>query len=165
MANAERDDLVALLSRDVVAMCAPQEMPLFGPLSKAYFANPEKISKGGVGKDEALGFGVAESVAFLTPIALSVISTVLKYLADHVLQTIKEESSGLASDAVRRLFKKFRTDIGDKTPAKGLTSEQIAAVRQVALEKAHQLQLPDMQANLLADAVAGSLVWVADQKG
>jgi hypothetical protein len=165
MANAETDDLIAALSRDAVASCAPQEMALFDPLSKAYFANPARIAKGGVGKDEALGFGVAESVVFMTPIALSVMSTVLKYLADHVLQTIKEESSGLASDAVRKLFKRFRTGTDHDTPAKGLTSEQIAAVRRVAFEKAHQLELPDMQANLLADAVAGSLVCATDEKG
>jgi len=127
MANAERDDLVAVLSRDVVAKCAPQEVPLFGPLSKAYFANPERVGKGGVGKDEALGFGVAESVAFVTPIALSVMSTVLKYVGEHVLQTVKEESSGLASDAVRKLFKRFRTGGDDKVAGKALTPEQVAS--------------------------------------
>ena len=148
-----------------VASCAPQEIPLFDPLSKAYFANPARIAKGGVGKDEALGFGVAESVAFVTPIALSVMSTVLKYLAEHVLQAIKEESSGLATDSVRKLFKRFRAGTDHDMPAKALTSAQIAAVRRVAFEKAHQLQLPDMQANLLADAVAGSLVCVPDGKG
>jgi hypothetical protein len=158
MPHSTQDQVVSALARDVVAHVAPQELPLFQPVSEEYFKDPEKAVKGQIGKDEALGFGVVEAATFVTPIVLSVLTDVLKYLGEHVLQTVKEEGSGLASDEVKHLFQKFRSgSSGAGKISKLPTPEQVAQVRRLAFEKARQLQLTTAKAALLADSIAGSL--------
>jgi hypothetical protein len=56
---------------------------------------------------------------------------------------------------VKKLFKRVRSEENDLVP---LTAAQLAQVRAVAYEKACQLKLPDGQANLLADAIKGTLL-------
>jgi hypothetical protein len=158
-----QDQLVSELARDLVGQTAPQELALFRPVSEAYFKDPDRALKGQPCKDEALGFGVAEAAIFITPIVLAVMTDVLKYLGEHVLQTVKEESSGLASDEVKHLFKKFRTENSGKdkddteNASRVLAPEQIVQVRGLAFEKARELHLATARANLLADSLAGSL--------
>jgi len=147
------DQLIADLARDAVAQIAPQELPLYRALSEAYFKDRKKAVEGYVAKDEMLGFGFPEAVAFATPVILDV----LRYIADHVLQTIEAESADAASDTVRQLFKRFRThETQEQEPH--LTSAQIVEVRRLAFEKARKLKLPEAKATLLADSIAGSLV-------
>jgi hypothetical protein len=42
------------------------------------------------GKDEVLGFGLAEAATFLTPLVLAVITEVVKFLAEEVKQSLKD---------------------------------------------------------------------------
>jgi hypothetical protein len=158
MPHSAQDQLVSELARDLVTDTAPQELPLFRPLSEAYLSDPEGTLKGQAGRDETLGFGLAEAATFLTPIVLAVITDVVKYLSAHILQTVKEESSELASEAVKSLFKKYRpTNQEERKAPRPLAPEQIARVRRLAFDKARQLEMSSAQANLLADSVAGSL--------
>ena len=56
------------------------------------------------------------------------------------------------------MFKKFRfAEKEEEKKAPLLTFEQITQVRKVALERARQLDLPEAQAELLADSLVGSL--------
>ena len=162
MAGRASNELVSELARDLVASNAPQELPLFPALSNAYFRDPQKSLENQKPKDEALGFGIAEAVTFVTPVALAVITDVLKYLAEHVSELVKKEGAALADEWMKRVFKKFHhaQDEPKQAPG-GLGPEQIAQVRRLAFEKACQLKLPVEQASLLADSVVGSLVTTA----
>jgi len=78
MPYSVQDQLVSELARNLVANTAPQELPLFRPVSEAYFKDPDGTLKGQPGKDETLGFGVGEAATFITPIVLAVMTDVLK---------------------------------------------------------------------------------------
>jgi hypothetical protein len=74
------------------------------------------------------------------------------------VKTVKDEGGGLASDAVKRLIKRFRPaeQGGQKTPPP-LSPEQMAHIRRISFERARQLNLSEDQSALLADAVVGGL--------
>ena len=64
---------------------------------------------------------------------------------------------------MKKMFGVFRREAeaqGEEVPPP-LTPEQIARVREVALEKGRQLRLPESQARLLADSLVGSLATTA----
>jgi hypothetical protein len=159
MADSLDNQLVADLARDIIAQTAPQEMPLFRANSEAYFKDPDKTLAGQKGKDEMLGFGSGEVVVLLTPIALTVVAEVVKFIVEEVKKSVKDESSSLISETVKKVFKKFRPEQkkDDKKTPPALTPEQLERVREIALQKARQLKLSEARAKLLADAVVGSL--------
>lgn len=159
MAEPLDNQLIADLARDIISQTAPQEMPLFRANSEAYFKNPDKALAGKKGKDEMLGFGAGEAVVLLTPVALAVTTEAVKFVVEEVKKSVKDESSSLIGETVKKMFKKFRPEQKKeekKTPP-SLTPEQLERVREIALQKARQLKLSEARAKLLADAVAGSL--------
>src|SRR5688572_26435243 len=107
MANSVHDQLVIDLAHDVVSRIAPEEIPLFQANSTVYFKDPNQSLSGRPGKDEVLGFVIAEAVTFLTPVALAVITEVIKFLTDEVRQSLKTESSILITETVKKLFRRF----------------------------------------------------------
>lgn len=155
--GVSQKQLVSDVARDIVTQISPQELPMFRAVNEAYFKDPEKTLKGKTGKDEMLGFGVGEAVTFLTPIALEVTSEVVMYVAEEAKKTFKGESSGIASDIVKKMFKKFRPAEDKENKIPMLTDEQLLKVRRLAFEKACQLNLPEAHANLLADSMVGGL--------
>ena len=158
MTDLVEDQFVTELAREQVAQIAPQELPLFRTTSRAYFKDPKKTLEGQAGKDEKLGFGLEAGVVFLTPVVLEVTKVVVAFLANEVLKSVQTESSGLIRDYVKRMFKKFRpAEKEEQVKAPLLTFEQVTQVRKVAFERARQLDLPEAQAQLLADSLAGSL--------
>jgi hypothetical protein len=156
------DELVAELARGAVAKTAPQELPLFRATSRAYFDDPESVLQAQRGKDEMLGFGVEVALTLLTPIALTVAKDVVQYLAGVAATTAKDESAPVVRRLVRRMFGRFAGDAAPAgTPADttaALTSGQLEEVRRLAREKALQLDVPEAQADLLADSIVGDLV-------
>jgi hypothetical protein len=158
MTPSVRDELIADLSRDLVARAAPRELPLFRAVSDAYLRDHDETLEGQAGKDEMLGFGAEAAVPFLTPVALAVTTQVVAFVTEQVRQSVAEQGSGLIDELVKRMFKKFRSAEDDAKPnPPPLTPEQLAQVRRLAIEKARQLNLADVQAGLLADSIVGSL--------
>ena len=153
-----QNQLITDVTREVIVQLAPQEVPLFRVTSEAYFKDPEKTLKGKKSKDEMLGFGIGGAVTILTPIALAVTTEVVLFVVEEVKKSIKEESSSLANDIVKKMFKRFRPAGDEVKQIPTLTSEQLAQVRRRACDKARQLNLPEAQAKLLADSLVGSLV-------
>jgi len=159
MAYSDQNQLIADLARDIVAQTAPQELPLFRTMSAAYFKNPDKVLKGQSGKDEMLGFGVAEAVVMLTPSILAIMSQVVQFVMAEVQKSVATNTADVINDLVTRMFKKFRpADEKDHQNVPALTTEQLTRVRNLAYQEAHKLALPDAQAGLLADSIVGSLV-------
>ena len=156
MVNSEYNQLVIDLSRDIVAQTAPEELPLYRAISAAYSKNPEKTLRGQTGKDEDLGFGVTETTQLLTPVVFSVMSVVVEFLADEILESYKKENPEAIKNLIKNMFKRHKPAQDKRAPS--LTSEQLVRVRQHVLEKIRQLGLSDDQARLLADSIVGSLV-------
>ena len=162
MTDLVEDQLVADVARDQVEQVAPQEAPIFPLLSEAYFQDPDKMLEA-QGKDEMLGFGLEAGAVLLTPVVMTVTREGVEFVAAEVMKSVQTQSSGLISDFVKKVFKKFRSEAeakGEQLPPP-LTREQIGRVREIALEKGRQLQLSPDQAGLLADSLAGSLATTA----
>ena len=160
MTNSEQNQLIADLARDLVVQTAPQELPLFRATSTAYFKSPDKVLKNTKGKEEMLGFGVAEAAVMMTPSILVVMTRVVQFVTAEVEKSVATESTSLISDLIKQMFKKFRSSEAKKeqhTPSP-LTPEQLAQVSKLAYKEATRLMHSDARARLLADAIVGSLV-------
>jgi hypothetical protein len=160
MLEQQSQQLIADLAREIVAQTAPQEMPLFQATCTAYFKHPKRLQKSLQSKDEPLGFGVAETVSLFTPAVLVIVTEVFTFIRTELQTAVAQESAGVIKQFVRSMFQKFRhqEEIQKSYPLPALTSEQLAQVRLRAYEKARQLKLSEAHANLLADAVVGSLI-------
>ena len=93
MATSTDKQLVTELGRDLISRIAPQEIPIFRANSEAYFKDPQKTLSTRSGKDEALGFGIGEAAAFLTPVVLAVITEIIKALTEEVRKSLATKSS------------------------------------------------------------------------
>src|SRR5262249_36640097 len=132
--------------------------PLFRATSAAYLEDPEKVLRDAP-KDELLGFGIEAAVLFLTPVALEIAKTVVTYLVGQIRSAFEKESSEAIATRVHSLFHPSETEgAAAAEPPPHLTQEQLDRVHALALEKARALELPQAQADLLADAMVGSLV-------
>ena len=144
------------VARGLVATAAPQELPLFRATSQAYLADPRSVLEH-ERPDDMLGFGPAAAAAFVTPVALEVAKTVVGFLFTQVSQAFQGEASEAIAARVRDLFRPHDgSDRGAADPP-ALTRDQLARVREMALQKARELSLPDGEAMLLADSVVGGL--------
>lgn len=162
MNEAGARDVVTELGRELVASVAPQELPLFRAISEDYFKRPEKVLGDQKGKDELLGFGYGEAIAYATPVVLAVTASVVKFLSEEVKKSLREEGASVVKETVKRLFRKFRP-AGSAEPAGSahasiiVTPAQAGEVRRLALERARQLRLPEADAARLADLLVQSL--------
>jgi hypothetical protein len=147
------NDVVAELARRSIADTAPQELPLFRIVSQAYFDDPKQVLEPASGKDDMLGFGPAGLVMLVTPAALEAAKSIISYLFSQLKGSAEHETSDAIAARVHQLF--HRDEKPEAPPL--LTREQLAHVRELALEKGRQLNLPEAQADLLADSMVGSL--------
>jgi hypothetical protein len=159
MTSAENNQLIADAAREVIAQTEPGELPLFQAISTQYFKRADKILKKQSGKEDLLGFGIAEAMSVVTPAVLVVTTWLVIFLAEEAAKSIAEKSVSLITKQVKKRFKKFsKEDTKDESALPPLTHEQIAYVRQQAYEKFLQLNLSETRANRLADAVVASLI-------
>ena len=157
VAAATPDDLVAALARATVERAAPEELPLFGPISEAYLADPSALD-GGKKRDEMLGFGVDAAMLLVTPVALQVARDVLGFLHEQLRERAREHGEGAIDRIIARLVgKKDESAAAAAEPVPELTDAQLEQVRELAVKKARALKLSDERAALLADSLVGSL--------
>jgi hypothetical protein len=145
-----------------VERAAPEELPLFGPISDAYRADPKALDSGKQ-RDAMLGFGVDAAVVLVTPVALQVARDVLGFLHEQLRKRAREHGEGAIDRILERIVgKKDEEPSAAAAPAAAepvpeLTDEQLGQVRALAFEKARSLKLSEERAELLADSLVGSL--------
>ncbi len=127
--------LIASLTEFALERAAPEELVVFDETAQEFFADPQAALTA-ANKDSAVGFGL--ELAMLTPVALAVGSAVVQALSDWAVA------------GILRRFGRKRSDIV-------LTPDQARHVRQVALDRARSLGVPDNQAALLADSFVGAI--------
>jgi hypothetical protein len=150
---------VEALAHVVVQETAPDELALFGVAATAYFDNPQravKAAKANAG-DDVLGIGVelADAVPMISTAALWVAHQVVNWLGSEVQASLEETSGGVIRSWVRRVLRRLGmgTDDEERTDgAEPLTPDQLARVREVALQRAQEV-LPEKEARAVADAV------------
>jgi hypothetical protein len=151
--------LVTELAALVLIQTAPEELAVLDDIAQEYFADPQ-ATLDTRRRDEPLGFGL--DVALLGPYVLAVATPVVTYLGSLVAQGTQDAAKPLVADLVRRLFRRRSTSgppgAAGATPELALTPEQGRWIRDTTHERARALGVPDAQADVLADAVVGSLI-------
>ena len=151
--------VVADAAREIVARAAPEEIPLFRATSEAYFADPDKALAENKPKDEMLGFGVETAALLLTPVIIDVVRRVATALLNSAGDAVEKEGSEAVGGFVHKLFHRGKgegaAEAQDDVP--DLSPEQLQEVREIAYDRALELDVPEDRAGLLADAVVGSL--------
>jgi hypothetical protein len=144
MTEGVDQELVADLARDLVGAIAPEELPLFGPMSKAWFADPARVqNKQG---DDVLAFGVAETAALLSPVLLAAATQALNYAGKELGRNVTRASLAWLREQLRHLFQ-------GENSAVSLNAQQIAKLRSITLETARRYRIPKEKAKQIADAV------------
>jgi hypothetical protein len=154
--GVEDRELIVAVSRALVASIAPEESALFRPLSTAHFEHPERRAR--AQKDDMLGFGSGEVVAAVTPVVLTVVGQTLVYLRAELAKTVAHDAAAVLDAKVKALFHSSRPGDQPAGALLALSREQLAGVRGRAIQEAIVLGLSEERANLLADALVGSLV-------
>ena len=148
--------LVTDVAREVVSEIAPQEMPIFAAVSRAYFADPDDALKHFRSKDHVLGFGMEALAVLLTPVILQILSEVFEFLTTVAKKGVEDGVKKEVSELVAAMFKKFHSS--KPTIPSILTKDQIGLVHGNVLLAAKKLRVPADKAESLANAVTAQLV-------
>jgi len=147
------------LARMVIEQLAPQELPLFRTTSEAFFQNPDAAMRSQAGKDELLGFGMAEAVTYLSPVTLIVAQQVVEFAMEPAKDSIQQGIGGL----IARIFVKVglvrKPDVAGTIQP--LTPSQLARARELAIETLHRYNFPKDKSDLVADTLIGKLALAA----
>jgi hypothetical protein len=129
--DADQQQLVYELAKQVVTQLSPKELPLLRATSQAYFKNPDAVQVSG--KDQMLGFGVNNVHMSISPLALAV-----------------------SAEVVKAMPARTRSEFAPATfPT--LSPEQMMHAREIAFRKASQYRLSEANAHKLAEAVVAGL--------
>ncbi|HZM76610.1 MAG TPA: hypothetical protein VFC19_12835 [Candidatus Limnocylindrales bacterium] len=147
--------LIAELTELALSTAAPDELVVFEETAEEYFADPQAALTA-AGKDSAVGFGL--ELAMITPVALAVgsavVQAILTALGDRVYQMGRQGVGNL----MRRLLRRGSQPIHGQGSEISLSPDQARFVRQVALDRARSLGMPEGQAIMLADSFVGAIV-------
>ncbi|WP_269855895.1 hypothetical protein [Streptomyces sp. RPT161] len=151
--EAARQEFVSSVARQAVATVAPEELAFFAPLA-AEFAR-----RGEVRCDHRYSDGIIESgwdaaVALVTPVALTLASSLYNRLTDNVSDEIIKRGSRELGRAWSRLRGRRRADANAATaPEAEHGSATAADLRDQLLQRAGHFQLPPESATALVDAL------------
>jgi hypothetical protein len=183
LSDQEQQALVAAIARATVTDVAPEELPLFEPMSEAYFdhrRHPDTTRTG-----EMLGFGIdaAQAAVLVTPVVLQAAQGVVSYLVTEIGSAFKEE----AGPRIRAIMRKVLG--GDATPDEqpkpdarkpeepeepdkpkperpkpdepdevAWSKEQLDEVHRVAVRALERSGVKGAKATMVADAIVGAIV-------
>jgi hypothetical protein len=143
------NEVVAEVGRTLVGALVPHQLPLFVPISKAFFKDPKGALAQGRARDDIMGFGAAEA-ELLIPVVLSALTQVGLFLAREVGKRLAVTTASIIEEQVKRLL---RGEPGAIT----LQPAQRAEVRRIAFEVGRQFRLSNARATQLADALVDQL--------
>src|SRR5262245_32214717 len=98
--------LVAELAQEIIADVAPEELDLFDDLSAEYFANPKPPDMSSKSGDDALGFGIGDMLIASTPAAAAMVSVVVAFATQVIVQAASDEASDTIRERVKALFQR-----------------------------------------------------------
>jgi hypothetical protein len=146
--------LVTELASTVIGRVAPEELAVLPMVAQDYFADPAG-TLGSRDRDQPLGFGL--DLVLMTPYVLAVATPVVQFLGslatDIAKDLAKDNAKPIVHDVVRRMF---RRGPQQQLPVM-LTPDQVDRVHEQSYRTGLALGLPDGQARLLADALAGNV--------
>jgi hypothetical protein len=146
----EAENLSVELSKEVLTVLAPDELPFFSDVVQG-LRDGHKVGPGSETRDEPLGFGI--ELSLLAPYVISVMPSVVNFLGQVVTASAQQEAAAGLSALIRKFFKRPQ----EKAGRVRLTLAQGQAVRTITYDRAITVGLDKERAGLLADAVVGSI--------
>jgi hypothetical protein len=145
----EGHELVQNISKAVVADLAPEELEFFDELAAA----EGEISQPSSG-DEELGFGISEAVVAVTPIAVSVVTTVVMFVGNEILKgAAKEVASSIGKEAGTAIVARIKSYFSGSADA----AKTAAQAKQIAAQTAQNKGLSKEESDRLAASVMAYL--------
>jgi hypothetical protein len=144
----DTDEIVGSIGRELVSRLAPEELPLYPSLGRQLHGAKRGRRKAS-SDDQLLGFGAAEAMTMLTPVILSFTSSFWKALV--------AEAANNSAHGVVEYLKAHLPGRHEAAAVPPLTPGQLQLVRTVAGREARRLDISEIQAGLLADAMVGVL--------
>jgi hypothetical protein len=176
LSDADEQAIIEGLAHSAVEEIAPEELPLFGPTSEAYF-DPARGTPAGAKSDEMLGFGVdaAAAMMLVTPVALEAAKSVVGYVVGELQSALKDEAGPMIQALVKRLLhggaKRAGTPDGKGGEPAGegaaepaadeplpFSQVQLDELHKVALKTAERMGMERDKASVVADAIVGAIV-------
>lgn len=157
---------IAEIAELVVKRVAPDELELFPATCDAFFADTEGARKQFRHRDHMLGFGMGLELTVLTPAILMLTAKVFQFAGDELQKSASREGAALIADVVKKAFTYLRHVVMREpqlsanvstAQVASLSMTQLQRVRARTLREARRMNLTAAQANLIADAVVGSL--------
>jgi hypothetical protein len=152
-ANAREISAVSV-ARDVIVQLAPEELFTFDMVAESFLTAQRRVSRR---REEPLGFGIEAGLVLLTPIVLALAQSVLETLAGDAGRSLARTTAARVGKVFRRRRARPEDAVAVSAQVASLSTAQLTAVRQQAVEKARQLNVDDERAALLADAIVGAL--------
>ena len=148
------EQLVQEVARGVVAQVAPEEMPMFTALTRAYFADPERALSGDHSGDGYLGFGVDEAVTVVTPAVLDAVGVMVGCI---VLQMMQRVAPNLVPKTLRRTLgiagpPEGDTGTDESDEPVSFTAAQIAEIQRAMEQSLRKGNIPPAQAESIINA-------------
>jgi hypothetical protein len=177
LSDTDEQAIIEGLAHSAVEKIAPEELPLFGPTSEAYF-DPARGTPAGAKSDEMLGFGVdaAAAMMLVTPVALEAAKSVVGYVVGELQSALKDEAGPMIQAFAKRLLHggakpagspegKGGEEAGGQVAAKPAADEplpfsqvQLDELHKVALKTAERMGMERDKASVVADAIVGAIV-------
>lgn len=147
--------LIAELTELALSTAAPDELVVFDETAEEFFADPQAALTA-ARKDSAVGFGL--ELAMITPVALAVGSAVVQAIVAALGDRVVQMGGRGVGSLLKRLMRKGSQPISGQSDELSLNPQQARYVRQVALDRARALGMPEGQAAMLADSFVGAIV-------
>jgi len=146
--------LIAELTELALSTAAPDELVVFEETAEEFFADPQAALTA-ARKDSAVGFGL--ELAMITPVALAVGSAVVQAIVAALGDRVVQMGGRGVGSLLKRLMRRGSQPISGQDDL-ALNPQQARYVRQVALDRARALGMPEGQAAMLADSFVGAIV-------
>lgn len=153
--TAEEQELVAQLTRDVLADAAPEEIGIFESDERAWLQGTHKSA---TARDDMTAFGVEGIIVILTPYVIAAATAAVRYVAGVLAESADEELRPLIRGWVRRIFRHDDAAQSEASEIAALPVDVVKRVREVTLSTCLDMGLEKDDASLVSDAVAGRLV-------
>jgi hypothetical protein len=121
----EGRQLLAELSKELVAEIAPEELEYVDELLLEYYEHPPKML---LNSDDPVGFG-GNIMVTATPVIAMALNSVLYFLIAEVLEAAKTESAAFISQKVKAFFNPIPSN---QELALSLSKEQLTTIKDIA---------------------------------
>ena len=149
----DEQNLVAELTRQILADTAPEEMELFAADEQGWLQGTRSQAQT---RDEMLGFGT-EIAVLLTPYVISALTATVRYLAGLFGECAKAELRPRVAQWIRRLFGQDESSSATELSV-AVPTDLVRKVHEITKQTCLDMGLAEPDAAVISDAVAGRLV-------